>query len=82
MGIVETDEQLAERRRNSDHYKKEAEQKLRQEEDRLEEEINELEDARNLLSQLQQERGGLEAEKRVSIKQYFLCVWDWKLIYN
>ena len=63
---LETDEQLAERRINSDRYKREAEQKLRREESRLAEELDALEDARNLLSQLQQERGGLEAEKRVS----------------
>ncbi|KAH8114569.1 AAA domain-containing protein [Phellopilus nigrolimitatus] len=62
--MSETDEQLAERRKNSDRYKKEAEQKLRREERRLQDTLDELEDARKSLLSLQQEHGGLEAEKK------------------
>lgn len=63
--LTETDEQLAERRRNSDRYKKEADQKLNREEQRLQDAVEDLETARATLMSLRQERGGLEAEKKV-----------------
>ena len=65
--LSESDEQLAERRRNFDRYKREAEQKLAREERRLQDALEDLETARASLMSLQQERGGLEAEKKVHI---------------
>ncbi|KAI5117920.1 hypothetical protein M0805_001999 [Coniferiporia weirii] len=62
--MPETDEQLAERRRNSDRYRKEAEQKLKVDERRLHDTLDELENARRSLLSLQQERGSLDAEKK------------------
>ncbi|OCB89866.1 hypothetical protein A7U60_g2895 [Sanghuangporus baumii] len=62
--ISESDEQLAERRRNFDRYKREAEQKLSREERRLQDVLEDLENARASLMSLRQERGGLEAERK------------------
>lgn len=79
---AESDEQLAERRRNSDRYKKEAEQKLMREERRLQDTLEDLDTARATLMSLQQERGGLEAEKKVRFQAYifitFMCTYSCK----
>ena len=65
---AETDDQLAERRRNFDRYKREAEQKLLREERKLQDVLEDLENARASLMSLRQERGGLEAEKKVRFR--------------
>ena len=63
--VIETDEELAERRRNFDQYKKDAEKKHREHKTHLQDTIEELESLRRSLMQYRQERGKLEAEAKV-----------------
>ena len=65
---TDTDEQLEERRRNFDDYKRKADQKLKKEAARLEDALRRQSGDRDDLMNFRQERGGLEAEARVRLK--------------
>ena len=67
----ETDEELAERRKNFDKYKKESEKKLREQKTRLQDTLEEVESLRRSLMQLRQERGRLEAEAKVCVYTHY-----------
>lgn len=66
--MTETDEQLEERVRNAEKYKDQAKLKRSQELRRQQTVQEELDAARNVQLSLQQQRGGLEAQKKVLVK--------------
>lgn len=74
----ETDEELDERKRNSDKYMREAEQKIKQERLRERDTQDGLEMARKKLSLLHVQRGNFEAEKKVWLTPFS----EMKLCYN
>ena len=65
MVSIETDEELAEKRKNFDQHKEEADKKYRRQKARLQDAGEELESLRKSLMELRQQRGELEAEAKV-----------------
>lgn len=74
---TETDEELEERVRNAEKYKDQAKLKRSQELRRQQTVLEELDAARNVQLSLQQQRGGLEAQKKVVFIFFFLIDLHW-----